>query len=282
MDRQKGITGIYRITNLLNDKFYIGQSRNIYQRWKQHTSFLPEEFPTSRIRAAFQKYGLNQIVHKHGIYGNFKFEIIEFCDEAELIKRESEHILNLKPHYNCSIQTSGEYYRGKHQNKEDKYWIQYHNFDAEMGYPSQNVLDRLEDNLLIDSHHYISSRKRSILYSKGDTIFLIIGKSINKVKCYYLWTVTIVEEIDFLEEEDLIYNAFGEQYFIMPPQPLNNVEGFLEFKKLSGNFGLGFQNITSWKFLDILRKITEEYWYDKEEGLTYKDYIKRFEENNSL
>jgi group I intron endonuclease len=282
LDRQKGITGIYRITNLVNDKFYIGQSRNIYQRWKQHTSNLPGEFSTSRIRAAFLKYGLSQIVHKVGVYGNFKFEILELCDETELLKKESEYILNLKPQYNCSILTSGDYYKGNHLEKEEKYWIQYHNYDAEKGYPSQDSLDDNEDNLLIDSTHYISSRKRSIIYSKGDTVFLILGKTINKVKCYFLWTVTIVEEVDFLEEEDLVYNAFGEQHFIMPPQLLNNLEGFLEFKKLTGNFGLGFQNISSWGFLETLGNLTIDNFCKKEDKITYRKYIRLFEEINNL
>jgi hypothetical protein len=280
LDRQKGLTGIYRITNLANDKFYIGQSRNIFQRWKQHSSNLPEEFTTSRIRAAFNKHGLSQIVHKEGIYGNFKFEILELCEDTELLKKESEYIVKLKPQYNCSILTSGEYYKGNHLEKEEKYWIQYHNFDAEKGYPSQSCLDDYNDSALIDSTHYISSRKRSIIYSKGDTIFLILGKTISKVKSYFLWTVTIVEEVDFLEEEDLVYNAFGEQHFIMPPPLLNNLEEFLDFKKRTGNFGLGFQNITNWKFLETLKNIAFDNLCKNEDIITYKEYIRMFEETN--
>ena len=103
MDRQKGITGIYRITNTINNKFYIGQSRNIYQRWRQHTSNLPENMSTSRTRAAFQKYGLNKIINKPGLYDNFRFEILELCEEYELVKKESEIIARLNPEYNCSI-----------------------------------------------------------------------------------------------------------------------------------------------------------------------------------
>ncbi|NOU18011.1 MAG: GIY-YIG nuclease family protein [Bacteroidales bacterium] len=281
MDRQKGLTGIYKIVNLTNDKFYIGQSRNIYQRWKQHTSNLPEKYPTSRIRTAFKKYGLGQIVHKEGVYGNFKFEIIELCEEFELYRKESEYILNLKPHYNCSIFTSPEFYKGNYLEKEEKYWIQYHNYDAEKGYPSQGILESFENELLIDSTHYISSRKRSILYSKGDAIFLILGKTINKAKCYFLWTATIVEEVEFLEEENLIYNAIGEQHFIMPPQLLNNLGGFLEFKKITGNFGLGFQNITNWEFLETLRNLTCKNLCKKEDKITFKEYVRQFEENNN-
>ncbi|WP_366140436.1 GIY-YIG nuclease family protein, partial [uncultured Fibrobacter sp.] len=34
------ICGIYKITNLVNGKSYIGQSINISSRWKQHTQSL--------------------------------------------------------------------------------------------------------------------------------------------------------------------------------------------------------------------------------------------------
>ena len=30
------ICGIYKITNLVNGKVYIGQSQDIYSRWKEH------------------------------------------------------------------------------------------------------------------------------------------------------------------------------------------------------------------------------------------------------
>ena len=55
-----------------------------------------------------------------------------------------------------------------------------------------------------------------------------------------VWTGTIVEEIHFLEDEELIYNAIGKQHFISTPKSLNNLKGFIEFKKKTGNFGLGF------------------------------------------
>jgi group I intron endonuclease len=280
MDRQKGLTGIYKITNLNNGHFYIGQSRNIHQRWKQHTSDLPEEYPSSRLRSAFGKYGFQTIVHKPGIYDNFKFEIIEFCDEEDLLEKESKYILKLKPDYNCSILTLGNHYIGNHLDKKRKSWIQYHNYDLEEGYPSQSILDGKKKLNLCDSHHYISTRKRSILYSQGDIIFLILGKTINKRKKYFLWTKTIVEEVDFLEKEDLIYNAFGEQCFIDPPQVLNDITGFDEFRKFSGNFGLGFQNITEWPFVNVLNNLGKKFKCKNEDWLTYKDYILDFEKNN--
>lgn len=73
--------GIYKITNLTNGKIYIGQSVNIYQRWRaeKSRSFNPTsiEFNCAKARA-FRKYGIK----------NFHFEIIEECKPEQLNERE--------------------------------------------------------------------------------------------------------------------------------------------------------------------------------------------------
>ena len=78
--------GIYKITNKINGKSYIGQSVNILRRWRIHRAlaFDPNqkgyEYPLYR---AIRKYGLE----------NFSFEVLEECDQKELDKKEQEYIL---------------------------------------------------------------------------------------------------------------------------------------------------------------------------------------------
>ena len=55
--------GIYKITNLINEKVYIGQSWNIESRWSHHKT-VPSN--NAHLRAAIEKYGLH----------NFSFEIL--------------------------------------------------------------------------------------------------------------------------------------------------------------------------------------------------------------
>lgn len=94
------VCGIYKITNIQNQHCYIGQSRNIENRWKNHqiAAHNPNddcyEYPLYR---AFRKYGIE----------NFKFEIIEKCSIDILNEREQYWINYYKPEYN---QTIGEYY----------------------------------------------------------------------------------------------------------------------------------------------------------------------------
>lgn len=71
--------GIYKITNLVNNKCYIGQSINIHNRWKQHKSAL-----TSNRHHSIK---LQNSWNKHG-YLNFKFEVIEECEVSKLNDRE--------------------------------------------------------------------------------------------------------------------------------------------------------------------------------------------------
>lgn len=60
------IKSIYKITNIINNKVYIGQSNNPQKRWKEHIR-LGKNNKNSKLYSAINKYGVN----------NFIFEIIE-------------------------------------------------------------------------------------------------------------------------------------------------------------------------------------------------------------
>lgn len=79
--------GIYKITNKINGKFYIGQSVDIKRRFMEHRT--PHGKMTS-IKLAIKKYGKE----------NFLFEVIEECSVEDLDAREIFWIENLKPQYN--------------------------------------------------------------------------------------------------------------------------------------------------------------------------------------
>lgn len=82
------MTGIYKIVNKINGKIYVGQVKNIKERWKGHEykAFNEKEkgYP-SAIHAAFRKYGIE----------NFSFEVIEECLSEELDIREAYWIKEL-------------------------------------------------------------------------------------------------------------------------------------------------------------------------------------------
>ena len=89
-------TGIYKITNLVNSKFYIGSAVNIISRWSKHKSKLNlNKHHSPKLQNSWNKYGVD----------NFKFEIIEECDKEKLIEREQYYIdlyVSFNVGYNCT------------------------------------------------------------------------------------------------------------------------------------------------------------------------------------
>lgn len=72
-------TGIYKITCLLDNKIYIGQARDISDRWKTHIKCgLGIDTPSNKLYTAMLKEGVE----------NFSFEIIEECPVSDLNKKE--------------------------------------------------------------------------------------------------------------------------------------------------------------------------------------------------
>ena len=73
-------TGIYKITNLLDQKCYVGQSVNISERWKQHIRRgVGADAPTrNKLYPAMLSTGVE----------NFSFELIEECAADKLDERE--------------------------------------------------------------------------------------------------------------------------------------------------------------------------------------------------
>lgn len=92
--------GIYKITNLITNKSYIGQSVDIEKRWKaeQRVALIESDhcydYPLQR---AFRKYGIE----------NFSFEIIEECSVDLLNEREIYWIAQYDTFYNGYNQTLG-------------------------------------------------------------------------------------------------------------------------------------------------------------------------------
>ena len=73
-------TGIYKITNLDNDKCYVGQAVNLAERWKQHIKRgVGADIPTrNKLYPAMMAIGVER----------FSFEVVEECGREQLDARE--------------------------------------------------------------------------------------------------------------------------------------------------------------------------------------------------
>lgn len=82
------MTGIYKITNLLTNQSYIGQSKDIVHRWMEHKT--PKARGNDRLHKDMQRFGIK----------NFKFEVLKECEPSELLIEERRFIKEQNPFYN--------------------------------------------------------------------------------------------------------------------------------------------------------------------------------------
>jgi group I intron endonuclease len=84
---------VYKITNMLDGKFYIGSTNNLIKRYYTHIHDIRSGKNTcvKLIRAA----------NKHG-EENFKFEIVCECPCDKTLEIEQKYIDSLNPHYNIA------------------------------------------------------------------------------------------------------------------------------------------------------------------------------------
>jgi len=90
--------GIYKITNKINGKFYIGSTSNklgFNKRWQKHKRELNiNKHSNLHLQNAWNKYGET----------SFSFEILETCEKEKCIEKEQFYIDTLNPQYNiCKI-----------------------------------------------------------------------------------------------------------------------------------------------------------------------------------
>ena len=104
------ISGIYKITAKHNGKVYIGQSIDIYNRWRGHWKQV-QQGDSDYIHNAMRKYG------KEG----FSYEIIEQCPQ-EIINEREKYWINYYDSYNngYNLTTGGEGVKNKIFSEEEK------------------------------------------------------------------------------------------------------------------------------------------------------------------
>ena len=88
------ISGIYKIQSKVNpEKFYIGSSKDIVNRWSRHRySLKVQKHKNPKLQMHYNKYGLEDL----------SITVVCKCDLSELIKQEQYFIDTLNPWFNVS------------------------------------------------------------------------------------------------------------------------------------------------------------------------------------
>jgi group I intron endonuclease len=108
---------IYRITNTINKKVYIGQTiqETVEKRWNLHKHLAGRNKGCTALKEAFKKYGIDK----------FKFEVLIICFNEDCIAYEKEYIKkynSIAPNgYNISAGgDGGAFFKGKKHTEETK------------------------------------------------------------------------------------------------------------------------------------------------------------------
>lgn len=82
-------SGVYKITNVKNGKFYIGSSKDVEFRWSEHKKHLNGNYHINKkLQNAWNFYGKE----------NFSFDILETVNECDLLVKEQFYLNMFKPH----------------------------------------------------------------------------------------------------------------------------------------------------------------------------------------
>nr|YP_313621.1 hypothetical orf1 [Epidermophyton floccosum]AAW78227.1 hypothetical orf1 [Epidermophyton floccosum] len=90
----KGKTGIYMLTNLITNEFYVGSAINLSEKFNEYfyTNYLKKK--------ELEKFCIIYDILLKYDNSKFKLDILEYCELIELIKKEEYYINNLNPTYN--------------------------------------------------------------------------------------------------------------------------------------------------------------------------------------
>lgn len=278
--------GIYKITNKINNKIYIGQSNNIEGRIRGHIKYL-------KLNKHKNKH-LQSSVNKHKII-NFTFEIVEECEREKLNERENYWI----EFYNCTKSEFGyniligDFYNpSKLTNKEkkcianifknDPYYskkeiAKKYNVSASTIYSVLHELNIPKPKKICSEE----SRKKTSQTLKGrilpDEWKNNIGKAVSKNHGYSKFSEEQIDEVIKLLLDGLdniqIQNMTNVSYTVI--NGIRNKKTWaeftngLEFPKLKApNKGRGNSKITDEQVLEIAHLMID--------GLTNKEIMEKF------
>ncbi len=106
-------SGIYCIVNCVNDKIYVGSSKNIKIRIANHKNLLiKKKHGNIHLQRAYNKYKL----------GSFSFEVLEYCNINKLLGREEYWINFYKSNSNKHGYNMESFKNGRKKRVISKAW----------------------------------------------------------------------------------------------------------------------------------------------------------------
>lgn len=106
-------SGIYKIVNKVNGKYYVGSSVNIKQRWKTHIYQLNKGIHNNpKLQFAWNKYGKETFIFE--IVETVSVELLEKIEQSYLNIIKNDYINQKDTHYNISYDSNNPMRGRKH------------------------------------------------------------------------------------------------------------------------------------------------------------------------
>lgn len=237
--------GIYKITNKINNKVYVGSSNDIGRRWKEHMNYLNNNnHHCLRLQKDWSTYEIN----------NFSFSIIETCNLEELLNQEQKYIdfyFNIGEIYNTKLKVNKT--TSIKKNKKEKFIIP----NGLINKPNGIMVDRMIMYIL---RKCISEKSNDINFTvsefvdainiKSNNLYEIISNnienisnlSINNIKlcknvfydCPFVRIIideTMYNQIIKCTNCQVIYNSFDELSKIRCSKTLITLLKMIEYNK---------------------------------------------------
>jgi group I intron endonuclease len=157
------LTGIYKITNLINNKCYIGQTNNIPRRWSEHKSALNRNLHhNEHLQKSWLRYG--EI--------NFKFEVLEYCSLEDLNTLEEFYVSKFNSYKRGYNRTVGADGKGKIITKETREKIRKARLGTKM---KEEVKEHLRN---INANPVKATNKKTgeeLIFSSGNQAERVLG-----------------------------------------------------------------------------------------------------------
>lgn len=196
--------GIYKFTNLINNKSYIGQSIDIEKRYKEHKrNHLNPNYNNynSKFYRALRKYG----------FENFSYEIIIECSQEECLSKEVEYILVYDSYNNGYNSTKGgednPSFNQEIVEKRTKQLLENPAINAKLSHKGEE-----NPNALLTEKDVIDIRKRFLNKEDKNSVYEIYKNKIGYSGFDYCWrgkTWSLVMPEVF--EERIIENRGGSK-----------------------------------------------------------------------
>lgn len=160
-------SGIYKITNTVNQKIYIGSATKLLSRKSEHFHYLKNNKHHSRkLQNSFNKYGID----------NFCFDIIEYIeDKTKLIEREQYYLDLLNPYYNICKFAGSTLGLKKSKESIEKSKIGYLKLISEKGAPNKGIPKSEEHKQKIGDIHRGKTVSQESIQKRKDTILKTRG-----------------------------------------------------------------------------------------------------------